>query len=199
MTMMTRTKWALSGLALASLVACSGGGGGSTNSTPPAKTIADRLDYTNPIGGSYTLIKNTTLSTGTHLVLDLMGPVGTQGTGVGFYLSADTTKVTWSKPAGTESILARNGVFDLGTAPQLATAKTSGDQLQVAFYQKGTTKPPINFNATSVLASVALDLKSSVPVGSVVALSALSGKAVLSQGSGAPVSITITPGTVTAN
>ncbi len=197
MTIMTRTKWALSGLALVSLVACSGGG--TTSPPPVVKTIADRLDYTNPTGGTYTLIKNSTLSTSTHLVLDLMGPVGTQGTGVGFYLSADTTKVTWSKPAGSEPILARNGVFDLGTSPQLAIAKTSGDQLQVGFYQKGTTKPPINFNATSILASVALDLKSSIPVGSAVALSAVSGKAVLSNGNAAPTPITITPGTLTAN
>ena len=199
MTIMTRTKWALSGLALASLVACSGGGSGSTTTPPPAKTIADRLDYTNPSGGTYTLMKNTTLSTSTHLVLDLMGPVGTQGTGVGFYLSADTTKLTWSKPAGSESILARNGVFDLGTAPQLATAKTSGDQLQVGFYQKGTTKPAVTFTATSVLASVALDLKSNVSVGAGGNLTAIAGKAVLTQGSGAPVNITITPGIVTAN
>ncbi len=190
-----RAKWTLSGLALASLVACSGS---NTPSTPPViKTIADRLDYANPTSGTYTLVKDAS-STSTHLVLNLLGPAGTQGTGVGFYLSADSTKVTWAKPANTDSILARNGVFDLGTTPQLAIAKTSGDQIQVGFYQKGTTKPAVTFTATSVLASVALDLKSSVPLGGVT-FSAVSGKAVLTNGSAAPASIVISTGTITAN
>ncbi len=194
----TRTKWTLSGLTLASLLACSGGGGGN-NPPPPGKTIADRLDYTNPTSGTYLLVKDTTNSTPTHLVLNLMGPVGTQGTGVGFYLSADSSKVTWAKPLSPDSILAHNGVFDLGTSPQLAVAKASGDQIQVGFYQKGTTKPAITFTASSILASVALDLKSNVPVGSSGNLTAINSKAVLSQGSSAPVNITITPGVVTAN
>ncbi|MDE3244906.1 MAG: hypothetical protein KGN80_02375, partial [Acidobacteriota bacterium] len=171
----------------------------NTPPPPPPKTIADRLDYTNPTSGTYTLVKDTALSTSTHLVLNLMGPVGTQGTGVGFFLSADTSKVAWSKPSGSDAILAHNGAFDLGAAPQFAVAKNSGDQLQVGFYQKGATKPAVTFTASSVLASVALDLKSNVPVGASGNLSAIAGKAVLTQGSGAPVPITITPGTVTAN
>lgn len=199
MTTTNRLKWTFSGLGLMGLLACSGGGGGTTNNPPPPKTIADRLDYTNPTSGTYTLVKDTTLSTPTHLVLNLMGPVGTQGTGVGFYLSADSSKLTWSKPSGSDAILAHNGAFDLGTAPQFAVAKNSGDQLQVGFYQKGTTKPAVTFTASTVLASVALDLKSNVPVGSGGNLIAVPNKAVLNQGSGAPVPIAITPGTVTAN
>lgn len=200
MTTTNRLKWTFSGLALMGLLACSGGGGGNNPPPPPPpKTIADRLDYTNPTSGTYTLVKDTTLSTTTHLVLNLMGPVGTQGTGVGFFLSADTSKLTWTKPSASDAVLAHNGAFDLGTAPQFAVAKNSGDQLQVGFYQKGTTKPAVTFTASIVLASVALDLKSNVPVGSAGNLSAVSGKAVLTQGSGAPVAITITPGTVTAN
>lgn len=276
MTTTAHIKWTLSGLALASLLACSGGGGGTPTTPTPApvitsfaaaqgsisqgnsttlmavfsngtgsvsngiggvqsgvaistgtlqtttaftltvtgaggtasstttvtvipKTIADRLDYTNPTSGTYTLVKDTTLSTSTHLVLNLMGPVGTQGTGVGFYLSADASKVTWTKPSVSDSLLAHGGLFDLGTSPQLAAAKTSGDQLQVGFYQKGATKPAITFTATSILASVALDLKPSVPVGSAVTLSAVSGKAVLTNGSATPTPIAISTGTLTAN
>ena len=77
MTTTNRLKWTFSGLALMGFLACSGGGGGTTNNPPPAKTIAGRLDYTNPTSGTYTLVKDTTLSTSTHLVLNLMGPVGT--------------------------------------------------------------------------------------------------------------------------
>lgn len=200
MTTTNRIKRAFSGLSLMGFLACSGGGGGgSTPPPPPPKTIADRLDYTNPTSGTYTLVKDATLSTSTHLVLNLMGPVGTQGTGVGFYLSADSSKVTWSKPSGSDAILAHNGAFDLGTTPQFAVAKNSGDQLQVGFYQKGATKPAVTFTASTVLASVALDLKSNVTVGSGGNLIAIPNKAVLNQGSGAPVPIAITPGTVTAN
>ncbi len=202
---MNRTQRLAYGLVpslLAGLLACGGGGGGggSTTTNPPPKTVADRLDYTNPSGGSFLLVKDTTLSTSSHLVLNLLGPAGSSATGVGFILSADTTKVTWTKPTGTDTVLARSGLFDLGTTtPQLVVGKNTGDQLQVAFYQKGTTKPPVTFTSTSVLASVALDLKSSIPVGTVVSISAVSGKAVLSQGSAAPQAIAIATGTLVAN
>lgn len=198
-TMTTRIQWTLSGLVLMGLVACSGGGGGiTTPPPPPPKTIADRLDYTNPTSGTYTLVKDAS-STSSHLVLNLMGPAGTSTTGVGFYLSADTSKVTWVKPASSDALLARNVIFDLGTTPQLAVAKASGNQLQVAYYQKGTSKPAVTLTATSILASVALDLKANVPVGTAVTLSALLGKAVLSNGSAAPTPITISGGSLVAN
>lgn len=199
MSMMTMTniKWTLCGLALAGLVACSGGGT-TTPPPPPPKTIADRLDYTNPTSGTYTLVKDTTNSTSTHLVLNLMGPVGTPTTGVGFYLSADSTKVTWSKPTGSDTILAHSGLFDLGSAPQLMVGKSSGDQIQVGFYQKGTIPSVKTLTATSVLATVALDLKSNVAVGSTVwsSTQAPSTKAVLNQASGVPVSIATIPITI---
>ena len=195
----TRIKWTLSGLALASLMACSGGGNTPNNPTP--KTIADRLDYTNPTSGTYTLVKDTNASTQTHLVLNLMGPVGTQGTGVGFYLSADTSKVTWVRVGSSDTEFVKNGAFNLGSGVQLLKSKVIGDQLQAGVFQKGTTVPAVTFTATSVLASVALDLKGSVPIGSTVwsSTQAPSTKAVLNQGSGASVPITINYGTLTAN
>ena len=203
-TMTTRIQWTLSGLVLMGLVACSGGGG-TNPPPPPPKAIADRMDYTNPTSGTYTLVKDAS-STSSHLVLNLLGPAGTSTTGVGFYLSADTTKVTWVKPASSDAILAHNVIFDLGTAPQLAVAKAKVDsqnnqtgQLQVAYYQKGTSKPAVTLGATSILASVALDLKANVPVGTAVTLSAVTGKAVLSNGSAAPTPITISGGSLVAN
>ena len=193
MTTMTRIKWTFSGIALASLVACSGGGNPPNN--PPA--TATRLDYANPTSGTYMLVKDAT-STPTHLVLNLMGPAGTLTTGVGFILSADSSKVAWSKPASADTILAHNNLFDLGTAPQLAVAKSSGNQLQVGFYQKGTTKPVVTLTATSILASVAVDLNPNVPLGAVT-FSAISGKAVVTNGSATPAAIAINIGTLTAN
>ena len=200
MNAMNTIKLGLSGLAIAGLLACGGGGGGGgTNNNPPPKTAADRLDYTNPTG-AFTLVKDTNLSTSSHLVLNLMGPAGTSATGVGFILTADTTKVSWSKPGSSDTVLARSGLFDLGTAsPQLVVGKATGDQLQVAFYQKGTTKPAVTFTSSSILASVALDLKGNIAVGSTVTLSAVAGKSLLTQGSGTPAAISIATGTITAN
>jgi hypothetical protein len=199
----TRTQIAMAALLMGGLLACTGGGGnsGGGTTTPPPKSIADRLDYTNPTGGSYQLVKDAALSTpGGHLVLNLMGPAGTSATGVGFLLSADTARVAWAKPIASDAVLARCTTFDLGTAsPQLGIGKATGDQLQVAFYQKGTTKPAVTLAANTVLASVALDLKANVPVGSIVAFSAVAGKGVLAQGGGAPAPISIAVGTITAN
>ena len=195
MITMARIKWTLSGLALASLVACSGGG--STSSAPPAKTIADRLDYTNPTSGTYMLVKDTT-STSTHLVLNLMGPAGTLGSGVGFFLTADTTKVAWSKVNSSDTEFVKNGAFTLGSGVQLLKSKVTGDQLQAGVFQKGTTVPAVTFTTAGVLASVALDLKGNVPLGA-VAFSAVSNKAVLTNGSAAPVAIVLSAGTLTAN
>ena len=199
MNLVNSLKATLSALTLmfiGGLVACSGGG---TNNPPPppAKTIADRLDYTNPTSGTFTLVKNAS-STPTHLVLDLMGPAGTQASGVGFYLSADTGKVTWTKVNSSDAEFIKNGVFNLGSGTQLIKAKVAGNDLQAGVYQKGTTAAPVTLTASSVLASVALDLKSNVPLGAVT-FSAPSGKALLTNGSATPVAITITPGTLQAN
>lgn len=201
MTKLTQIQLALSLPILAGLLACGGGGGGGgTTPPPPPNTTATRLDYAPPGSGTYTLVKDNALSTPNHLVLNLMGPVGASGTGVAFFLNADTTKVAWAKPSGADAILAHGGLFDLGAgSPQLAVAKASGDQLQVCFFQKGTTKPAVTFTASSVLATVALDLKAGTPVGTSVTLGSVSGKAILTQGAGAPMPITIIPGTITAN
>ncbi len=179
-------------------------GAGGTVSSPTTvtvgpKTIADRLDYTNPASGTYTLVKDTVNSTPAHLVLNLMGPVGTLGSGVGFYLSADTSKVAWAKVSLGDAEFVKNGVFNLGSSPQLLKSKVNGDQLQAGVYQKGTTVSPFTFTATSVLASVALDLKPNVTPLGVVTFGAVNGKALLTNGSSAPTPIVISTGTITAN
>jgi hypothetical protein len=198
MTTTTRIKWALSGLVLAGLVACSGSNTTTTPPPPPPKTIADRLEYTNPTSGTYTLVKDATLSTSTHLVLNLLGPVGTQGSGVGFFLSADSSKVTWAKVSSSDTEFVKNGAFTLGSGVQLLKSKVTADQLQAGVFQKGST-PAITFTATGVLASIALDLKPNmVPLGAVT-FTAVNGKAVLTNGSAAPAPIAISYGSLSAN
>lgn len=165
-------KVSLVALGLGLLLACGGGGGGG--STPaPTKSIADTLTYTNPPSGTYTLVKNTAKSTASHLVLDLLGPAGSVS-GVGFYLAADQTKVTWTTVDPGDAEKVKSAVF----ITPLITSKVSGDSLQAGVYQKGLTGA-VSATASTVLASVALDLKSGLSVNTAITLSAPAGKAVI--------------------
>ena len=187
------TQTVLSVLGLAALLACGGGGGGGNN--PPPKTIADTLSYTNP-SGTYTLVKNTSKSTNTHLVLDLVGPAGSLS-GVGFYLTADQTKVTWTTVDGGDPEKVKSSTF----ASTIVKSKVSGDTLQAGVYQKGTTAA-VAATTSTVLASVALDLKSSVPVNASANLVAVAGKALILNAPSNPTAtspITISVGSLTAN
>ncbi len=170
---------------------------GGTASSPVFTRLASALAYTDPTSGTYRLVKNTALSTGTHLVLDLLGPAGTQGRGVGFYLTADTAKVTWAKVSGSDADLVQNGAFSLGSAPQLLKAKVAGDELQAGVYQKGSGTPAVTFTATGALARVALDLKGNPSLGT-VSFSAVTNKAVVLPASGAQTTIQVSVGALAA-
>ena len=156
-------------LTLLVLAGCKGSG--TSVATPAATPTATSLAYTNPTSGTYLLTKNTTLTTATHLVLDLTGPAATTGSGVSATFSADTTKVTWTKVSSLDSTYVEaGGTFNLGTTPQILKGKIIGSTLQVAAAQKGTGSP-VALNAP--LLRIALDLNAAQPVGS-VALAALS-------------------------
>ncbi len=185
-------------LTLATLLACGGGGGGSTPPpTPPPPATATTLAYTDPTTGTYLLKKNATLSTATHLVLDLVGPAATTGSGVTASFTADTTKVTWVNVASSDaaSTFVQNGTaFSLGTAPQILKGKVTGTVLQVAAAQKGTGSP-VSLNAP--LLRIALDLKASQPTGAIT-LAADATKCQVLDGSGAIGTIPVSVGTLNA-
>lgn len=79
-------------LLLAGLVACSSGSG-----TPASPVVATRLVYTNPVSGAYQLKQNTALSTPSHLVLEVWGPVGTNGCGASVAFTLDNGATAWRK------------------------------------------------------------------------------------------------------
>ncbi|HEY3269750.1 MAG TPA: hypothetical protein VGJ89_00920 [Geothrix sp.] len=198
MTPMTKLLTGSTTLALAGLLACGGGGGGASAPAPAPPATASGLAYTDPASGSYLLKKNTALSTEAHLVLDLVGPASTTGSGVSATFITDATKVAWVNVATSDpaNAFVQNGTaFNLGAAPQILRGAVSGGSLQVTVAQKGTTSP-VSLNAP--LLRIALDLKASQPKGT-IGLGASATKCQMLDGTGAIVSpIAVSVGTLTA-
>jgi hypothetical protein len=177
------------------------GSGGTANATTAVtvKTIATILGYTDPTSGTYKLVKNATKSTSTHMVLDLVGPAGSLS-GVGFYLSADSTKVDWGVVDSGDTEKVKNSIF---SSAILKSKATTDGVLQAGIYQKGTAGA-VSATSSTVLASVALDLKSTATITNprTVTFGAVSGKAVILNppGSGAATTaISISTGTLTGS
>jgi len=148
---------------LACLIGCGGGSSSSTGSTSTAASSAQALAYTAPTSTGYRLVRNAS-STSTHLVLDLVGPSGTQIQGGLFTFSADSTKATWGNPGGSDTYVLEGSALSLGTGIKLLKSQMSGQTLTAAIYQKGSTAAA-TLGSAPVL-SVALDLKSGASVGS---------------------------------
>ncbi|WP_243287038.1 hypothetical protein [Geothrix terrae] len=188
MTPMTKLLSGSAALALMALLACGGGGGGSS-----APATATSLGYTDPTSGTYLLKKNAALSTATHLVLDLVGPASTTGTGITATFTADATRVAWANVAAGDpaNTFVQNGTaFSLGTGLPILKGKVSGGTLQVTAAQKGTASP-VSLNAP--LLRVALDLRASQSPGA-VSLGADGSKCQMIDGTGAivaPIAVTV--------
>lgn len=183
-------------LLLMGLLACGGGGGGST---PPPPPTATSLAYTDPTTGTYKLMKNAS-SSGSHLVLDLVGPATGTGMGVAITLNADATRVTWVDvpPGGTTAVLMQNGTqFTLGTGTPIQKAKAAVGVLQATVAQKAPTAAA-SLNGT--LLRVALDLKPGLGLaqGTAITLQYNVTKCELLDGTGALSNITLSVGTLTA-
>lgn len=161
---------------VATLAAC--GGGSSTGSAPPPTVTPTSLNYTDPTGDHWRLVKDAS-STPTRLVLDLVGPDGTQTRGVGFNLKrgaglafgkfdnggyAHDTGVFQLK--GTNSNFESYAGTDADPVLFVSAPLKSGDVLSTGIFQKDRTNAPkdstaplvqvvvtlADFNATSVAA-----------------------------------------------
>lgn len=158
---------------------------------------ATALAYTDPTTGTYLLKKNAALSTATHLVLELVGPAATAGSGVSASFTADTTKVTWANVASSDAAgtyLQTGGTFNLGTGTPILKGKVTGGVLQVTAAQKGTASP-VSLNAA--LLRIALDLKTGQTPGTVT-LTPDATKCQVIDSAGAIQTIIVTAGTLTA-
>ena len=159
----------------------------------PAATLA----YTDPTTGTFQLKKNTTLSTATHLVLDLVGPAATTGSGVSAAFTVDTAKVAWANVATADAAgtyVQTGGAFTLGAGTQILKGKVTAGVLQVTAAQKGTASP-VALNTP--LVRVALDLKALQTPGAIT-LSANAGKAYYTDAAGVITATTVTVGTLAA-
>ena len=159
-------------------------------------TLATGSDYTDPTGSGWRLVKNTSASSGTHLVLDLVGPTGQSGRGVDLTLSINPDQASWSKVSASDTDYVSNHLFTLGTAPQLFKASVQAGTLKVGVYQKGPGVAAVAYSGA--LISVALDLKLSSPTapGTVIPLTVVKAHALPDSGSLASISVAV--GTVTA-
>lgn len=176
----------LAAVALLSLTACG------------ASSSATAFSYADPTAGEYQLRRNASLSTATHLVLDLWGPTAT-GSGVSVALSTDSAKAVWANVAASDAAgtWIQNGTqFTLGTAPQIIKATVAGNVLKATVAQKGT-KNPVSLNGP--LLRVALDLKADVTPGAGVPLTADPARCHVLDGTGTIAAVTVSVGALTAS
>jgi hypothetical protein len=151
---------------MALLLAC--GGSNNNSSSEPAPDPGP--NYTNPVGTGWRLMKNMDLSTGKHLVLDLVGPADGTGLGVALNLDLgpDAAKAVWAPVSATDTALVKNVAYDLGTGSQAFKATVSGSVLKLGVFSKGLSAPPARY--TAPLLRVALDLKDGLKAGDTVTI-----------------------------
>lgn len=171
MSLFSRTRLALS----LSILGLLGGCGGASSSAPAAAKAAS-LAYTDPTGTGWRLMKDST-STPTRLVLNLVGPAGEKGRGVGLNLRAGTM-VTFAKfPGGgyindlgvfklTNKAGAMNIYGELATRDVTALVgglKEGGRVLSVGAFQKDRRWPAQALDRP--LFQIAIDLDATQAMG----------------------------------
>lgn len=170
---MMNTKLLLAFAFTATLAACGGDSGDSTPPPPPPPPVAPKvapttLSYTDPTSSGWRLVKDAA-STPTRLVLDLVGPAGTQTRGVGFNLKrgmglAFTTFANggYAADTGVFQLKGTNTNFEsyAGTDADpvlfVSAPLKSGDVLSTGIFQKDRTNAPKDSTAPLVQVAVTL-------------------------------------------
>ena len=155
-------------LAPAVLALCLACGGTKQGSQPDPGP-----NYTNPTTTGWCLVKNTPLSSGRHLVLDLVGPSGGSGLGVALNLDLgrDSDKASWAKVLPSDPDFMKNVSYDLGAGSQAIKAVVSNGVLRLGAFGKGLSTHPTPY--TAPLIRVALDLKEGLKAGDTVTITPL--------------------------
>ncbi len=155
----------------AALAAC--GGGDRTDAHPPTQgssmsAAPTHLAYTDPTSSGWRLVKDAS-STDTRLVLNLVGPAGTQTRGVGFNLKrgmglafATFPNGAWAHDTGVYQLKGTNANFEsfAGTDADpvlfVSAPLKSGDVLSTGIFQKDRTNGAKDSAAPLVQVAVTL-------------------------------------------
>ena len=180
------SKLLLSFALAATLAACGGGSSDSPAPTPsppppPPKAAPTSLSYTDPTSSGWRLVKDAA-STPTQLVLDLVGPPGTQTRGVGFNLKRGMglafgkfANGGYALDTGVFQLKGTNSNFEsyAGTDADpvlFASAPLkAGDVLSTGIFQKDRTNAPKDSAAPLVQVAVTLADFTKVDFGAVLA------------------------------
>jgi len=179
--------------ALMLLFGCGGGGGGGT--TTASSTTASSLSYSDPSGTGWRLVKDTTNSTSTRLVLSLVGPTATKARGVALTLTAPSAQLSYGK-FSDGTYIQDGGTFELyvsdSSEPQLLAGGVQSGSLTLGVFQKGSSQTAKSCGTT--LLQFALDIADGASTGSA---SLTVSKAQMLSSSSALQTITVSTGTVT--
>jgi hypothetical protein len=157
------------------------------------------LSYVDPTSGTYRWIKNSSLSTSSLLVLDLVTTDSQLLSGIAFTMTTDPTKAGWSKVNSSDNMFVQNGtVFNIGASTPIfySNQASSNATLTAVIAQKGASGIPVN-GSSAVLARIALLANNSGTAGT-INLTPIRAQ-VNVQGISNPSNITITAGTLTLN
>jgi len=157
------------------------------------------LSYVDPTSGTYRWIKNSSLSTSSLLVLDLVTTDSQLLSGIAFTMTTDPTKAGWSKVNSSDNMFVQNGtVFNIGASTPIfySNQASSNATLTAVIAQKGASGIPVN-GSSAVLARIALLANNSGTAGT-INLTPIRAQ-INVQGISNPSNITITAGTLTLN
>lgn len=131
---------------------------------PEPVVLAQGLEYTDPTSTGWRLVKDAS-STATRLVLNLVGPSGESGRGIGFNLASDGNVAFARFEDG--AWLKDTGVFALGKLGMAAGAydpvlraggvQKGGKLLTVGVFQKDRRQPPQALDATLLQVAIEFD------------------------------------------